>query len=118
MQTVFIHGKLRKGCSDHHVMSKEACLGTAETTELYALYMMDNKPYVTKRPASTIKGEAYTVSKEALSVLDRWERHPHINKRELVPVRLADGTMVDAWLYFHIQPLRSSTLVESGDLLG
>jgi gamma-glutamylcyclotransferase (GGCT)/AIG2-like uncharacterized protein YtfP len=115
MDTVFVHGKFRQGCSDHPMVSNETCLGQAETVEHYALLMMENKPLVTKRPVCAIKGEAYTVSDETLKALDRREGHPHINKREIVKIKLADGSTVDAWVYFHVQPLRSSTVVESGD---
>jgi gamma-glutamylcyclotransferase (GGCT)/AIG2-like uncharacterized protein YtfP len=52
-----------------------------------------------------------------LMLIDRFQGHPRINKRELVPVKLEDGSSVDAWIYFHIQPLRDSKLVDSGEYI-
>lgn len=81
----------------------------------YALCLINKKPVVTKRPMSTIKGDLYSVTEDMLSMIDRLEKHPHINRRELVQVRLNNGNMVEAWLYFHMHPLRDSVFIESGD---
>jgi gamma-glutamylcyclotransferase (GGCT)/AIG2-like uncharacterized protein YtfP len=118
MHYLFAHGTLRQGCVNNGLMAGGALLGAAETSEEYALCLIDEKPVVTKRPLSTIKGEVYSVSDEMLIVLDRFNTHPRVNKRELVSVKLADGTGVEAWLYFYIQPMRNSVFIETGDYAG
>ncbi len=115
MPNLFVYGTFRKGYSEEKLIAGADLLGPAETVEQYALCLINNKPVVTKRPMSTIKGEVYSLTEEMLTKIDRLRRHPHINKRELVTVKLNDGNVVEAWLYFHMHPLRDSVFIESGD---
>ena len=115
MPHLFAHGTLRQGGRSNGLIAGAASLGRAETAEDYALFIIKNKPVVTKRPVTKIKGEVYTVTDDMLTLVDRFEGHPRINKRDMVPVKLEDGSTVEAWLYFHIQPLRESVLIESGE---
>jgi gamma-glutamylcyclotransferase (GGCT)/AIG2-like uncharacterized protein YtfP len=115
MNNLFVHGKLRRDEANHHLIAATTFLGTALTIEQYALCIMGDKAIVTKRPASRIVGEVFEVSDDLLKLVDRSEGHPHVNKRELVQVALQDGTVADAWIYFHVQPLRDAQIVESGD---
>jgi gamma-glutamylcyclotransferase (GGCT)/AIG2-like uncharacterized protein YtfP len=115
MPYLFAHGTFRKGGRNNNLIESAISLGHAVTEQDYALYTIKGKPVVTKLPQTKIKGEVYAVSDEALTLVDRLEGHPRINKRDLVPVKLEDGNTVEAWLYFHIQPLRESVLIESGE---
>ena len=115
MDHLFVHGTLRRGCGDNKFISTGIFLGSAETAQPYALCLVKNKPLVTKRPVATIKGEVYEVTDEILALVDRLSGHPRINQRELVTVRLEDGRTLDAWLYFHLQPLHNAVLIESGN---
>lgn len=117
MPYLFAHGTLRQGGRNNNLISGSIPLGNAETEQDYALYTIKDKAVVTKLPKTKIKGEVYAVSDDVLTLVDRSEGHPRINKRDLVPVKLEDGNTVEAWLYFHIQPLRESILIESGDYL-
>lgn len=115
MPYLFVYGTFRKGRSEEKLIAGADILGPAETVEQYALCLIDKKPVVTKRPMSTIKGEVYSLTEELLTKIDRHRRHPHTNRRELVPVKLNDGNVVEAWLYFHMHPLRDSVFIESGE---
>jgi gamma-glutamylaminecyclotransferase len=117
MPYYFAHGDLRKGGRSQAIMADATLIGGAETEEAFALFMVDKKAVVTRRPATKIKGDVYSVTDEKLAMLDRFEAHPRITKREEVLVRLDDGKMVDAWVYFNIQPLHNSVLLESGDFM-
>jgi gamma-glutamylcyclotransferase (GGCT)/AIG2-like uncharacterized protein YtfP len=117
MHYLFAHGTLRQGGRNNGLIAGATLLGRAGTVEDYALFIIKNKPVVTKRPVTKIKGEVYSVTEEMLMLIDRFQGHPRINKRELVPVKLEDGSSVDAWIYFHIQPLRDSILVDSGEYI-
>ncbi|MGO9378755.1 MAG: gamma-glutamylcyclotransferase [Dissulfurispiraceae bacterium] len=117
MPYLFAHGTLRNGGRNNNLVSSAILLGQAETEHNYALYLIKDKPVVTKLPETRIKGEVYAVSDDVLTLVDRFEGHPRINKRDLVPVKLEDGNTVEVWLYFHILPLRESILVKSGDYL-
>lgn len=118
MNFLFVYGTLRRGHRDNPLLSAATFSGAAETVEHYALCLMNAKPLVTKRPVSLITGEAYSVSDELLKTIDRVAGHPSTNKRELVSIRLENGQVVDAWLYFYIQPLRNATVIESGTYTG
>ncbi|HCL81336.1 MAG TPA: gamma-glutamylcyclotransferase [Nitrospiraceae bacterium] len=115
MHNLFIHGTLRRGCSNNNLLSGADFIGSAETAEDYALFMVDKKPLITKRPVSKIKGDVYSITEEMMTMVDRLKGNPRINKREVVSVKLEDGKTIEAWLYFHIHPLRNSVLIESGD---
>jgi len=115
MPYLFAHGTLRQGGRNSNLISGAISLGISETQQDYALYLIKDKPVVTKLPETKIKGEVYVLSDEQLTLVDRFEGHPRINKRDLVPVKLADGNIVEAWLYFHILPLRESVLITSGE---
>lgn len=115
MNYLFVHGTLRRGCSNNKVLSESELIGHAETAEDCALYNINRKPVLAKRAVSKVKGEVYSVNEDTLKMVDRLKKHPHINKREKVQVRLQDGNTVEAWAYFHIQPLHDSILIESGE---
>jgi gamma-glutamylcyclotransferase (GGCT)/AIG2-like uncharacterized protein YtfP len=115
MPYIFAHGTLRQGCRNSALISEAISMGRASTVESYALFKMDKKCVVTRRPETPIVGDVYAVTEEMLAMVDRFEGHPRINKRELVPCKLDDGSPLEAWIYFHIQPLRNSVLIESGE---
>jgi gamma-glutamylcyclotransferase (GGCT)/AIG2-like uncharacterized protein YtfP len=115
MNTYFAHGLFRKGRTNHKLLSACVCLGEGATEQAYVLFIMNRKPCLGKREVSPIKGEVYLVPDEVLALIDRMEGHPRINKRELVKVKLTDGSTVEAWAYFHMQPLHNETLIDSGD---
>jgi gamma-glutamylaminecyclotransferase len=117
MPYYFAHGDLRKGGRSQSVMADSILAGSAETDEAFALFTMDKKVVITRRPATKVKGDVYEVSNEKLTTLDRFEGHPRITKREEVLVRLNDGKTVEAWVYFNVQPLHNSVLIESGDFM-
>jgi gamma-glutamylcyclotransferase (GGCT)/AIG2-like uncharacterized protein YtfP len=115
MNYLFAHGTLRRGHKNNGLIKGADLVGHAETTQEYALFVVNHKPLITKRPVSKIKGEIYSVTEDALTMVDRFKGHPRINKRELVAVKMEDGSEIEAWLYFHIQPLRNSVLIEDGE---
>ena len=118
MPNVFAHGSLRRRGLNHGVVSLSEFLGNGETAQQYCLCVMNNKPIATRRQVSRIKGEVYSVDEQTLHIIDRFKGHPHINKREVVSVQLEDGRIIEAWMYFYMQPLRDSKIIESGDYTG
>jgi gamma-glutamylcyclotransferase (GGCT)/AIG2-like uncharacterized protein YtfP len=117
MPYLFAHGQLREGARKQSIMSDSELIGTAETEAAYALFTMGEKAVITKRPVSKVKGDIYSVTDDKLTMLDRYEGHPRICKRELVPARLDNGGTLEVWVYFYIQPLTNSVLIDSGDYL-
>jgi len=98
-------------------MADSELVGTAETVDAFALFTVANNAVVTRRPVSRIRGDVYSVTDEKMLMLDRYEGHPRISQREIDSIRLAEGNIAEAWIYFHIQPLHNSVLIESGDFI-
>jgi gamma-glutamylcyclotransferase (GGCT)/AIG2-like uncharacterized protein YtfP len=117
MPYLFAHGDLRREGRNKAIMADADFVGSAETDEAYALFLVDRKAVITKRPSARIKGDVYSVTDEKLATLDRFEGHPRITNRESVSVKLEDGKTVQAWVYFNVQPLHNSVLIESGDFM-
>lgn len=57
------------------------------------------------------------VWKKTLAAFDEYEGHPDLFKRELVTVVLANGTAIDAWMYYFgtAPKLELEPVVPSGD---
>jgi gamma-glutamylcyclotransferase (GGCT)/AIG2-like uncharacterized protein YtfP len=117
MPYFFAHGLLRQGARSQAIMEDSELVGQAETDEAYALFNVGDKAVVTRRPVSKIKGDVYSITDDKLTMLDRIEGHPRVCKRELVPVILADGKSAEAWIFFYIQPLHNSVLIDTGNYL-
>ncbi len=112
---LFVYGTLKRGYNNHYYLArgKSIYLGKAETVDAFALYV-GRYPYVTpQEPICPIKGELYAVDQNTLAQIDLLEGHPTYYKRRLTKVRLQeDGSIVDAFLYFHENP--EGKLVPSG----
>jgi len=111
---VFVYGTLRQGLSNHHLLAAARCVGPAQTRHRYALYVDSYPKVVAQEAVAAIHGEVYLVDGYTLALLDDLEDHPFTYRRQQVPVLLADGEEIMAWLYFHPQP--SGVLVPTGDL--
>jgi gamma-glutamylcyclotransferase (GGCT)/AIG2-like uncharacterized protein YtfP len=110
---VFVYGTLRKGLRFHHLLRNAAFLGMAKTRDEYALYLAEYPCLFKEEPVSRITGEVYEVDLPTLAVLDELEEHPHLYRREQVPVILADEQNIPAWVYFF--PCQTGTLEPCGD---
>jgi gamma-glutamylcyclotransferase (GGCT)/AIG2-like uncharacterized protein YtfP len=66
-----------------------------------------------KHPVSPIHGEVYGVNEAILARLDLLEGHPDWYRRELIPVRLFNGQIIDAWIYFN--PSATGPVILSGN---
>jgi gamma-glutamylcyclotransferase (GGCT)/AIG2-like uncharacterized protein YtfP len=117
MPYLFAHGQLRQGSRSQAMMADSELVGAAETDEAYALFTINDKAVLTRRPVSKIRGDLYSVTEDKLVMIDRFEGHPRICNRELVPIKLDDGKIIEAWAYFYIQPLHNSVLLDNGDYL-
>lgn len=114
LHLVFVYGTLQQGCSNHHILAQARFLGPAHSREEYALYVDYFPKVVRQERVSVIHGELYLVDDYTLALLDDFEDHPFLYRRELIPVITDDGSETQAWIYFH--PDASGQLVASGDL--
>ena len=103
-ESLFVYGTLLRGQSNHRHLAGSALVGEAVTVDCFALYL-DGLPMVFEHdPVSPIHGELYRVSPATLAMLDRLEGHPEVYRRSRVAVRVKGGSIIDAWLYFHLDP--------------
>jgi gamma-glutamylcyclotransferase (GGCT)/AIG2-like uncharacterized protein YtfP len=59
--------------------------------------------------------DVFMVDKDGLMKLDRLEGHPRWYKREIVPIRMFDNTIMDCWVYFCDKSINGKVLHESYD---
>jgi gamma-glutamylcyclotransferase (GGCT)/AIG2-like uncharacterized protein YtfP len=67
----------------------------------------------TADPGATVPGVVWTVTDVTMAVLDSREGVPVLYERFLLPVRLADGSVVSAWVYV-MTPRTVAHYVEQG----
>lgn len=113
---VFVYGTLKKGFSNHRLLSGAEFVEAAQTLEKFAMYSTGTPIVLKEEAVSPIFGELYRVDEKILAALDSLEGHPDWYRREQVEVLVDDGergTRVEtAWLYFSLD--KRGTLVPSG----
>ena len=90
-----------------------------------ALFDLGIYPAAVPASDATVRGEVYRMTHPALvlQVLDEFEGcradepERSLYMRALTPVRLEDGSVVDAWAYFYNAPLGRAERIHSGDYL-
>jgi gamma-glutamylcyclotransferase (GGCT)/AIG2-like uncharacterized protein YtfP len=75
---LFVYGTLKKGGSNHGVLSDQSFVGEARTVPGFRLFDLGNYPGMIADPSSPISvtGEVWSVSHEALARLDAFEGVP------------------------------------------
>jgi gamma-glutamylaminecyclotransferase len=108
VDAVFVYGTLKKGFSNHHLLSCAKFIGTAVTEKHYALYEAGLPYVISGEQVSTIHGEVYLVDQVTLAILDNLEGHPNFYKREQVHVCLQTNKSysekIIVWIYFYPKP--------------
>ena len=90
-----------------------------------ALFDLGIYPAAVPAADSRVRGEVYELTEPvaALRALDELEGYrpgepeSSLYTRMRTPVRLDDGTTVDAWAYFYNAPLGRAERIQSGDYL-
>ena len=126
MELVFFYGTLMTPFNrtgrlriDHHLVFRgRGSIGAA-------LFDLGIYPAAVPATDSRVRGELYEMTDPvaALHSLDELEGYrpgdpeTSLYTRTLTPVRMDDGTSVDAWVYFYNAPLGRAERIESGDYL-
>lgn len=125
---LFVYGTLRQLCS-----CDEARF-LASFAEFYGLGLFQGKLYrVDDYPGAVptiihsdrVVGDIYRLTdfESVLSRLDEYEEcgadfpEPAEYVRQIHPIRLKNGTVINAWIYIYNKPTDRLTLIESGDFL-
>ena len=106
---VFVYGTLRKGESNHDVLSQAQLLGQHETPPEYALYDLGAYPAVITGH-QVIFGEVYLIDEDILKALDELEDVPVEYRRELI-----DTPFGQAWIYLYQDASLLDVIISSGD---
>jgi gamma-glutamylcyclotransferase (GGCT)/AIG2-like uncharacterized protein YtfP len=123
---VFFYGTLMSGfkrAGRSRVESKLAAMGHGSIGA--ALFDLGIYPAATPSTDSLVQGEVYRMAdaEQVLEVLDEFEGHrpsepdTSLYRRIETPVRMDDGQVVMAWVYFYNAPLGQAQRIESGDYL-
>lgn len=100
---VAVYGTLKEGHSNYYnYLVEQNLLGSGETVNKYPM-IINGLPYVLSQSGKGhhIDVDVFLVDKHCMEELDLLEGHPTWYKRELTPILLEDGGVVDAWLYFN-----------------
>ena len=100
-----VYGTLKKGYSNYtYYLSNARYVGRGKTQDKYPL-IVDGLPYLLdeKGVGHNVEIDVFKVSDGKMKSIDGLEGHPTWYRRKPVPVKLEDGTIVVAWIYFNIQ---------------
>jgi gamma-glutamylcyclotransferase (GGCT)/AIG2-like uncharacterized protein YtfP len=128
LDRVFVYGTLMRGFD--HPMSKRLSAGAdflGQATCRGKLYMVAHYPGLLPSDAAgdMVFGELYRLRDvaELMAALDDYEsvgpgyEAPTLYLREVVPVTLPDGTVVEAWTYIYNKPVDETKRIVSGKFL-
>jgi gamma-glutamylcyclotransferase (GGCT)/AIG2-like uncharacterized protein YtfP len=128
LDLVFVYGTLMRGFN--HPMSRLLSDGAeflGEASCRGRLYMVKHYPGLlhSDDAADVVFGELFRLRNvdELMAALDDYESvgpgypPPTLYLREKLPVRMGDGTMVEAWTYIYNRPVNESKRIVSGRFL-
>ena len=100
---VAVYGTLKKGYNNYsNYLTKSRYVGKGETKDKYPL-VVEGLPYLVNRKGigHNVDVDVFKVSDQVLGNLDRLEGHPQWYKREMIDIKLPDGSMISCWVYFN-----------------
>ena len=109
---LFVYGTLKRGYSNHSLLSAGHFVGEAVTIEEYGFYLGTDKyapndpeiPFLLANPktgdaAVQVRGELWEVDSITLTQLDELEGHPDWYQRKKITVSHVSGKSVSAFTY-------------------
>ncbi|MFO8154878.1 MAG: gamma-glutamylcyclotransferase family protein [Pseudomonadota bacterium] len=111
---VGVYGTLKKGFSNHRLLSGTPFLGTDRMTNL-TLYDLGPYPAALERPSGGIEVEIYAVNAQELAALDRLEDyHPEAPEKSLYLRKPMATRFGEAWFYLYNQPISGARAITRG----
>lgn len=122
MHDLFVYGTMLRGMRNHWRVEDSEFLGEFKTALPYKMtvdfWRSTNHPvpYVSRAGRTArIRGELYRVDAATLKMIDRYEGHPQVYRRERVKVfHTLNGETVSAWVYF-CEHKKGPFIVNHGD---
>lgn len=119
-ETLFVYGSLLPGLPLHPLLASAIPLGPGSIQG--RLYDLGDYPGAVGAADGRVHGEAYRLRDPGLlALLDDEEGYDPANEagslflRRRIPVTLADGRVVMAWVYLYAGPLERVVPIPSGD---
>lgn len=100
-----VYGTLKKGYSNYNwYLDKSRYVGAGKTQDKYPL-IISGLPYLIneKGRGHNVEIDVFKVNDSVFKDIDGLESHPTWYRREKIPVKMDDGSIVMAWVYFNIQ---------------
>lgn len=94
MSLVFVYGTLKKGFGNHRLLINQEFKGHHVTSPEYTMVSLGGFPGVIQDGRTSITGEVYSVTEEAMKSLDRLEGYPRFYDRVQIATPFGD-----AWMY-------------------
>ena len=110
-QLVAVYGTLRKGFSNHRLLSDAVFIGYDHTLPEWDMVSLGGFPALYKGGVTSVTIEVYEVTEAEFKDTDRLEGYPSFYNRELIHTAYGQ-----AWIYY-IQgdPREGSPKIKSGD---
>jgi gamma-glutamylaminecyclotransferase len=108
---LFVYGTLMSGQTNAAELGGAVFLGAARTAPAYTLIDLGDYPGLVPGGATAVSGELYQVAPDHLTLLDLFEEHPDLYRREAVA--LADGQRAVAYLL--VRPPAGAPVISGGD---
>lgn len=109
-ERVFVYGTLRRGGSNHRLLSRARHLGAHVTEPAYRMLNVGPYPGVVAGGGTPIRGEVYEVTPAQLRELDALEDYPRSYTRERI-----DTPWGPAWMYLYRPGGQRLPQITSGD---
>ena len=100
-----VYGTLKKGYNNYNwYLDKSRYVGAGKTQDKYPL-IISGLPYLIneKGRGHNVEIDVFKVSDSVFKDIDGLESHPTWYRREKIPIKMEDGSIVMAWVYFNIQ---------------
>ena len=108
---VAVYGTLKKGYSNYnHYLRNSKYVGGGVTQDKYPL-LIEGLPYMVNKKGvgHNVDVDVFKVSNTKLADLDKLEGHPRWYKREIIPIKLKSGKIVNCWVYFNDKHVGENT---------
>jgi len=100
---VAVYGTLKRGHSNsQHYLRSSRFVGSGVTQDKYPL-VISGLPYLlsNKGIGHNVEVDVFRVDDNVFTSLDQLEGHPIWYRREETPIKMDDGSVVNAWVYFN-----------------
>lgn len=112
LHRVFVYGSLLPGEENHRVLRGGTWLAEAATLPCFRLFDLGPYPALLGGGATSVQGAVFAVDTRLLARLDRFEDHPRLYRRVVVPLQGDE----EAFGYVFVDEPQASSMpaIESG----